>query len=518
MTAIATDPLPSRDHPSVFALDCASCGARYDALQAEWCLCIVKERTLLCPHCGECFCRSEIGYKRSVWMSAPEALWGRKQRAAREQSELFENPQPENVRRPLVLVVDDDHEIRALTTHLINGWGFGCIHAANGTDGLSLARRYRPELILTDALMPKMDGRELCRLVKADPELSGTRVVIMSSVYTSGRFKREALSHFKADEYLAKPVAASSLYRLIRPEESNEEPGDGMAIAEPADDPWVSMAGIADSPLPLLSTDSANDVSMPFVPRFSAQESAILELAASESAELELAEPEPAVTKTPELELAAAEPEQDRPLIDPEPARLRLSARELIRLRALGLDSELAALGNAASQLRTVDLVVARTAGVPVEFLSALDPELLTTLAAAEVIMLYSAGCAAETINVLRRLEFTPRDIIGVVASGVPLGFIEGLVRVAARPFAAGELVRLHAAGTELDYVRAIRSSRGDDCTVDDLVRLWTLGVTPDFIHGAAESLSSECSIEELIQLWLSGVDLALLEQVRAGI
>jgi CheY-like chemotaxis protein len=514
MTAIATDPLPSHDQPPVFALDCASCGTRYDALQAEWCLCIVKERTLLCPHCGECFCRSEASYKRSVWMSAPETLWARKQRATREQSELFENPQLENVRRPLVLVVDDDHEVRALTTHLINGWGFGCIHAANGTDGLSLARRYRPELILTDALMPKMDGRELCRLVKADPELSGTRVVIMSSVYTSGRFKREALSHFKADEYLAKPVAAGSLYRLIRPEESSEEPGDGMAVADPANDPWVSAAGIPDSPLPLLSTDSANDISMLFVPRLPSQESPIPELAG-----FELAAPESAVAESPELEVAAVEPpEQDLPLVDPAPVRLRLSARELIRLRALGLDSELAALGNAASELRTVDLVVARTAGVPLEFLSALDPELLTTLTAAEVITLHSAGCAAETINVLRRLEFTSRDIIGIVASGVPVDFIEGLVRVAARPFAAAELVRLHAAGTELDYVRAVRSSRGDDCTVDDWVRLWTLGVTPDFIRGAAESLSSECTIEELIQLWLSGVDLALLEQVRAGI
>src|SRR5438270_7166271 len=235
MTALATDPLPPHDQPPVFALDCASCGTRYDALRAEWCLCIVKERTLLCPHCGECFCRSEIGYKRSVWMSAPEALWARKQRAAREQSELFENPRPEDVRRPLVLVVDDDHDIRALTTHLINGWGFGCIHAANGTDGLTLARRYRPELILTDALMPKMDGRELCRLVKSDPQLAGTRVIVMSSVYTSGRFKREALSHFKADEYLAKPVDARALYRVMGPEERPDAAGGQDGISDASD-------------------------------------------------------------------------------------------------------------------------------------------------------------------------------------------------------------------------------------------------------------------------------------------
>jgi hypothetical protein len=265
-------------------------------------------------------------------------------------------------------------------------------------------------------------------------------------------------------------------------------------MAAPTDDPWVPAAISPEPRLPLLSTDSANDISLPFVP----------ELALNESPIVNVATPEP--------------PPPELPMIDSTPpARLRLSARELIRLRALGLDSELAAMGNAAADLRTVDLVVARTAGVPLEFLRALDAELLTTLTAAEVITLHGAGCAAETINVLRRLEFTPRDIIGVVASGVPLDYIESLVRVAGLPLAAAELVRLHAAGTEPDYIRAVRASR-DECSVDDWIRLWTLAVTPEFIRGAAESLSSECSIGEVIQLWLSGVDLALLEQVRAGI
>ena len=475
MTVIASDPLTPPHQPPVFALDCASCGTSYDALQAAWCQCIVKERTLVCPRCGQCFCRADVNYKSNVWISAPEALWDRKQRAAREQSPLPENPSPDSVRRPLVLVVDDDRDIRALATHLIGGWGFGCIHAANGTDGLTLARNYRPELILTDALMPKMDGRELCRLVKSDPQLAGTRVIVMSSVYTSGRFKREALSHFKADEYLAKPVDASALYRLIGPEERPEAAAGQDGIAEPSDDVWSATTSWPETREPFLSTDPANDVAVPSAAEF--------------------------------------------PVIESVPAaRLRLSACDLVRLRALGLDAELAALSNAVPNLRAVDLIAARTAGVPIDFLRALDPELLATLTAADVITLHSAGCSVAAIDLLRRLEFDPREIIGIIATGVPLDFVDDVVRIAGRALSPAELVRLHAAGAEVNYIRALQECRGDEWSVDEWIRLWTLGVPPEFIRGTAEALSGECSIGDLLQLWLAGVDLALLNQVRGGI
>ena len=199
-------------------------------------------------------------------------------------------------------------------------------------------------------------------------------------------------------------------------------------------------------------------------------------------------------------------------------ARLRLSARDLVRLRALGLDAELAALSNAVPNLRAVDLIAARTAGVPIDFLRALDPELLATLTAADVITLHSAGCSVAAIDLLRRLEFDPREIIGIIATGVPLDFVDEVVRVAGRALTPAELVRLHAAGAEVNYIRALQECRGGEWSVDEWIRLWTLGVPPEFIRGTAEALSGECSIGELLQLWLAGVDLALLNQVRGGI
>jgi CheY-like chemotaxis protein len=73
-------------------------------------------------------------------------------------------------------------------------------------EGLALAARYRPDLILADAFMPKLDGREMCRRVKTDPETSSLKVVIMTAVYTAARYRSEAFREFQADDYLAKPL------------------------------------------------------------------------------------------------------------------------------------------------------------------------------------------------------------------------------------------------------------------------------------------------------------------------
>jgi CheY-like chemotaxis protein len=462
------------DSSASYPIDCHACGVTYDALQAEWCHCIVKERTLVCPSCAQCFCRSELDYKRTVWTAAPDALWERKQSNARGQALLAENPPPESVARPLVLVIDDDRDIRALSMHLVTGWGYGCIHAANGIDGLALARAYRPDLILTDALMPKMDGRELCRLVKADPEIGNTRVVIMSSVYTSGRFKREALAHFKADEYLAKPVDAAQFRRLVDDVQKRAAAPD----PEPEAEGWVPADAL---PLPdlaqtLLSPDAANDT-LRVVNRT-------------------VVDTTPAQTPTPE-------------------PRLRLTARELIRLRALGLDADLASAADVAPALRAVDLIAVRTAGVPLEFIQSIEPDVLATLTAPELITLHGSGCEAEAINLLRHLEFDVAGVIGLIASNVPMAFVRDAIAAAGRPLTSTELIRLHAAAVELDYVRALGPGT---FAVDEWIRFWTLGVPPEFLHAAAGALRETCSHEELLQLWLSGVDAALLDHVRDGI
>jgi CheY-like chemotaxis protein len=476
---------------NAYPIDCHACGATYDALQAPWCQCIVKERSVLCTLCGQCFCRADLDYKRNIWTAAPEALWERKQRNAREQAVLPENPPQEAIARPLILVVDDDREIRALAVHLVKGWGYGCIHAANGTDGLALARAYRPDLILTDALMPRMDGRELCRLVKSDPEIGATRVVIMSSVYTSGRFKREALSHFKADDYLAKPVDAVQLQRLVRA--SQRDDIETPIVPEP--EAWVPPHPPINSIQTLLLPDSSSD-------------------AMSAVAAMETPAPYEEAPQLIEVE-SALESEAVPPPAEDSETRLRLTARELIRLSALGLDSEVARTAKAIPGLRAVDLIAIRTAAVPLEFVQAIEAEVLETLASSELITLFASGCDAEAINQLRRLELDATAIIALISAGISPSFVQDVVAVAERPLTATELMRLHAAGVDVDYIRALGS---ESLTVDDWIRFWTLGVSPDFFHAAAEALTETCSTEELLQMWLLGVDVPLLRQLRGGI
>jgi len=91
--------------------------------------------------------------------------------------------------------------------------GYGVVTAEDGVEGLRIAKLYRPDLILTDALMPKMDGREMARDVRK--HLPRTTIVVMTSVYRSAQQKYEALRDFGADDYLIKPIHARLLADVL---------------------------------------------------------------------------------------------------------------------------------------------------------------------------------------------------------------------------------------------------------------------------------------------------------------
>ena len=98
---------------------------------------------------------------------------------------------------------------------MIRGLGYRLVVGHDGAEGLELARKHRPDLILTDALMPGLDGRELCRRVKADPDLAGTKVVVMTGLYTSIKYEMEAHKAFGVDAYLPKPVDIAQLRKVL---------------------------------------------------------------------------------------------------------------------------------------------------------------------------------------------------------------------------------------------------------------------------------------------------------------
>ena len=204
--------MPATASPIIHQVTCPHCGTRYNAMTTPWCYCISKERSLLCPLCLVCFCEAPASFKRSFWDRAPDDLWRRRREMERAEVE-WDNPDAGEVKRPLVMVVDDDKTMRMILVARISSLGYGAITARDGAERLLLSCIYRPELVLTDALMPRMDGREMARLIRE--KLPSTHIVVMTSVYKSPQHKYEALRNFGADDYLIKPIQSKVLAEVL---------------------------------------------------------------------------------------------------------------------------------------------------------------------------------------------------------------------------------------------------------------------------------------------------------------
>lgn len=188
-----------------YKVSCYNCKATYETAEANWCSCLTKEPSLSCPQCQDCFCKAPSRYKNSFWGNAPSSLWNRKMARQKDTGEASSETQSD-LTRPLILVVDDEEEVLAIARRVIDSLGYRVIVARNGEEGLSMARAHKPALVLTDAMMPKLDGREMTLAIKSDSETSSIKVVIMTSLYTAPRYRHEGLGTFKADEYLSKPL------------------------------------------------------------------------------------------------------------------------------------------------------------------------------------------------------------------------------------------------------------------------------------------------------------------------
>ncbi len=114
-----------------------------------------------------------------------------------------------------ILVVDDDPAIVSATRRLLDKAGYQTFPAQTGLETLEAARRHRPDLILLDVNLPDIDGFEVCRRLKADPELAGIGVIIVSSTYTDGESQAAGLD-LGADGYIARPVSNRELLARVQ--------------------------------------------------------------------------------------------------------------------------------------------------------------------------------------------------------------------------------------------------------------------------------------------------------------
>lgn len=121
-----------------------------------------------------------------------------------------------------VLVVEDEFGIAELLDAVLTEEGYQVVTAMNGRDGLELLARERPVLVISDYMMPVMDGAILLTRIRADPALQGIPVVMMSSMTEAAIAQR--CTGYTA--FLRKPF---KLFELLDVVEQVLEKGDGHA-------------------------------------------------------------------------------------------------------------------------------------------------------------------------------------------------------------------------------------------------------------------------------------------------
>lgn len=114
-----------------------------------------------------------------------------------------------------ILIVDDYEENRYMLEALLNGSGYTAMVAANGAEALNMAHLSPPDLLITDILMPVMDGYTLCRTWHADPTLSKIPVVFYTATYTDPRDEAFA-RRLGAARFIRKPTEPDAFLAIVR--------------------------------------------------------------------------------------------------------------------------------------------------------------------------------------------------------------------------------------------------------------------------------------------------------------
>ena len=126
---------------------------------------------------------------------------------------VVSEPDGAAVARPLILVVDDNVDVREYVAHLLGG-EYDVRQAADGKEGLGMALKTVPDLIVCDVMMPVMDGLEMCRRVKAETATSHVPVILLTS--NAQENQRAEGYDCGADAYITKPFSSKVLLSRVR--------------------------------------------------------------------------------------------------------------------------------------------------------------------------------------------------------------------------------------------------------------------------------------------------------------
>jgi CheY-like chemotaxis protein len=112
-----------------------------------------------------------------------------------------------------ILVADDEPALLRLMAFVLQKQGHIMLTASNGEDALRMVRQHRPDLVVLDIMMPRLDGFEVAQTIRADPEIAGTPIVMLSAKAQDEDVQRGLAAG--VDTYITKPFAPEQLAQVV---------------------------------------------------------------------------------------------------------------------------------------------------------------------------------------------------------------------------------------------------------------------------------------------------------------
>ena len=118
------------------------------------------------------------------------------------------------MKSPLIFLVEDEMPIRRMFTSFLEAAGYRVLQAANGSEALQAAQTQHPDLVISDLLMPGMDGFEFVRRLRREPMFSAIPIVLYSGIFAD-----EAAVHlakgFGIRHFLTKPISKDTFLNAV---------------------------------------------------------------------------------------------------------------------------------------------------------------------------------------------------------------------------------------------------------------------------------------------------------------
>jgi len=129
-----------------------------------------------------------------------------------------------------ILVIDDDPTTREILRAVLEPHGYEVIVAADGISGVAAASSEKPDLVITDGLLPKLHGFRVCKTIKEFD--SPPTVILLTGLYTKPTYKWEVKSEFLADDLLTKPVDVETLLACVEKHLGRRDPLDDQQVSD----------------------------------------------------------------------------------------------------------------------------------------------------------------------------------------------------------------------------------------------------------------------------------------------